>query len=64
MRGATWNRHDMEGDWREGRIVTVGKQLTLCMCMHKHTRTKEMTENCMLGSLSACCTVAGLSDLT
>lgn len=37
----------MEGDWREGQIVTVGRQLTLCM--HAHTLTKKLTENCSAG---------------
>lgn len=38
LRGATWNRYDMEGDWREGQTVTVGRQLTLHMHMHKLTK--------------------------
>lgn len=48
--GATWNGYDMEGDWREGQIVTVGRQLTLRM--HMHTLTRNWQKISSLGSLS------------
>lgn len=52
LRGATWNRYDTEGDWREGQIVTAGRQLTLHMHTHMHTLTKNWQKIAAMGLLS------------
>lgn len=64
LRGATWNRYDTEGDWREGQIVTAGRQLTLHVHMHMHTLTINWQKIAAMGLFSPSYILTMLPDLT
>lgn len=64
LRGATWNRYDTTWDWREGQIVTAGRQLTLHVHMHMHTLTKNWQKIPAMGLFSTSYILTILPDLT